>query len=257
MNTELLSDFDAAAESLEALAAASRELRVSIEERLARDIADLRLHGLDSWHDRWIHGPLKAIRTIEGLRLKLMVELDDVRNDLQVAQAGLSLLREAGRDADAQFASRRAVRLLCHEADIEQRLDTPLAHTIAAARNGIARVLEVSLRHAGREILRLSREALKPGADPRMAREALVRAEGFNQLVAESARVTGGIDVPVFLPDYMAGLRRAVSGADAGPGTRPAASDPAAAAAAERAVLSTPKTQPSLPRLRGGVIASA
>ena len=114
-----------------------------------------RVHGLDPdwWHTRWIHGPLRAIRLIEGLRLKFMVELDEVRQQLRDVEAELSLLREAGRIADAEFASRKAVRLLCHEADVRARLDAPVANRITAARNGIARILEVSLRYAGRELL--------------------------------------------------------------------------------------------------------
>ena len=62
--------------------------------------------------------------------------------------------------------SGKAVRLLCHEADVKERLDAPVAHRITAARNGIARILEVSLRQAGREALRLARESAQPGAEP-------------------------------------------------------------------------------------------
>src|SRR4249919_2186952 len=117
MNPDLIREFDAARESLAALAAASTEARPSIEARLARDISDLKMHGLEGeWHDRWIHSPLKAIRAVEGLRLKLMVELDEVRQELQGLEAELSLLREDGRKRTAEMPARRAVRLLCHEA---------------------------------------------------------------------------------------------------------------------------------------------
>lgn len=212
MNVDLVAEFEAAGQTLDALGAASREPRASIEERLSHDISDLRLHGLDdSWHTRWIHVPLRAIRLLEGLRLKLMVELDEVRQELQEAEAELSLLREAGRVADAEFASRRAVRLLCHEADVRALLDAPVAHRITAARNGIARILEVSLRHAGRELLRLARESAQPGADPTAAQEAFDRAEAYNRFVAEAHRVTGGVDVPVFLPEHVARLRSAAA----------------------------------------------
>jgi hypothetical protein len=224
MSPELILEFDAAAQALDALGAASTEARTSIEGRLNRDIADLRMHGLDdSWQVRWIHGPLRAIRVLEGLRLKLMVEMDEVRQDLRDLEADLSLLRAAGRIADADFAARKAVRLLCHEADLKERLDAPVAHRITAARNGIARILEVSLRQAGREAIRLARESGQPGADPALTAEAFARAEAYNKLVAEAHRVTGGVDVPVFLPDHGARLREtslasAASATEGGPG---------------------------------------
>lgn len=227
MNADLILEFDAAAQAIDALGSASTEPRGSIEDRLVRDIADQRLHGLDdSWHLRWIHGPLRAIRVLEGLRLKLMVELDEVRQELREVDADLSLLREAGRIADAEFAARKAVRLLCHEADVKERLDAPVAHRITAARNGIARILEVSLREAGREAMRRALESGQPGADPALARESFARAEAYNRLVAEAHRVTGGVDVPVFLPDHVARLREAsaatVAGAGQGPDGAPA-----------------------------------
>jgi len=272
MNTDLLAEFEAAGQTLDALGAASREPRASIEERLSQDISDLRLHGLDdSWHTRWIHVPLRAIRLLEGLRLKLMVELDEVRQELREAEAELSLLREAGRVADAEFASRRAVRLLCHEADVREHLDAPVAHRITAARNGIARILEVSLRHAGREAIRAARESAQPGADPSLCQEAFERAEAYNRLVAEAHRVTGGVDVPVFLPDHIARLRAVVAGRLEGRPERasPEASAPPAATAskparpvvplspaglAPAAPAEPPKTRPSLPRLRNLII---
>ena len=283
MNPELVPEFDSAAQALDALAAAAVEPRPSIEERLTRDIADCRVHGLDpdSWHMRWIHGPLRAIRVLEGLRLRFMVELDELRQELREVEAELSLLREAGRIADAEFGSRKAVRLLCHEADVRERLDAPVAHRITAARNGIARILEVSLRHAGHELLRLARESAEPGADPGAAPEAFDRAEAYNRLVAEAHRVTGGLDVPVFLPEHVARLRSAAGVRGAGEaGGQAAAAMPtvkvpvitqevlaARAAAASKAAPSpktgpatrspdAPKTKPSLPRLRG-VIAGA
>ena len=211
MHPALVAEFDSAAQALDALAAAAAEPRPSIEARLTRDVADCRVHGLDpdSWHVRWIYGPLRAIRMLEGLRLKFMVELDELRQELREVEADLSLLREAGRIADAEFVSRKAVRLLCHEADVRERLDAPVAHRIAAARNGIARILEVSLRHAGHELLRLARESAEPGAEPGAAQEAVGRAEAHNNLVAEAHRVTGGLDVPVFLPEHVARLRSA------------------------------------------------
>jgi hypothetical protein len=226
MSPELILEFDAAAQALDALAASSTEARASIAGRLSRDITDLRMHGLDdSWHVRWIHGPLRAIRVLEGMRLKLMVEMDEVRQELREVEAELSLLREAGRIADAEFAGRKAVRLLCHEADLKERLDTPVAHRIMAARIGIARILEVSLRQAGREAIRLARESGQPGADPALAREAFARAEAYNKLVAEAQRVTGGVEVPVFLPDHLARLRETLAATGGGAEGRPKAAN--------------------------------
>lgn len=225
MNPELVAEFDAAVQALDALAAAGLEPRQSIEERLTRDVADCRVHGLEphAWHTRWIHGPLRAIRALEGLRLRFMVELDEVRQQLREVEAELSLLREAGRVADAEFGSRRAVRLLCYEADVRERLDAPVAHRITAARNGIARILEVSLRHAGHELLRQARESAQPGAEPGAAQEAVGSAEAYNRLVAEAHRVTGGLDVPVFLPEHVARLRSAAVARAAGEAGGPAA----------------------------------
>jgi hypothetical protein len=260
MNPDLIAEFDAATQALDALAAASIEAPRSIEDRLSRDIADLRLHGLESWQTRWIHKPLRAIRAIEGLRLKLMVELDEVRQELQGVEAHLSLLREAGRITDAEFASRPAVRLLCHEADVRERLKAPVTHRISTARNGIARVLEVSLRQEGREAMRLANESVKPGADPALAEEAYKRAEGYNRLVAEAHRVTGGVDVPIFPPDQVARLRELWNArrpakvvrtkAAAAPTAAPTTAAPATAsepgpAAAPRLVRPVPSPQPA------------
>jgi hypothetical protein len=262
MNAELIVEFDAAIQALDALGAASVELRPSIEERLTRDIVDLRLHGLDSWQTRWIYAPLRSIRLLEGLRLKLMVELDEIRQELRDAEAELSLLREAGRIADAEFASRRAVRLLCHEADVRERLDIPVADRIHAARNGIARVLEVSLRHEGREAIRLARESAQPGALPSLAKEAFKRAEAYNRMVAEAHRVTGGVDVPVLLADHVARLRdasaavelRAKASGQKQPETAPPPPPPPPVQA--QAPAQAPKTKPSLPRLRGIIVSA-
>jgi hypothetical protein len=209
MNPDLVVEFDAARQALDAFAAASTEEPASIEARLARDMADLKMHGLDGeWHQRWIRMPLRAIRAIEGLRLHLMVELEDVRHELRAVEAELSLLREAGvRDNDQ--ASRRAVRLLCHEADLRERLATPIASTIPLARDGVARVLEVSLRHAGREALLLARESAAPGADPALHTAARELVEDYNRFVVEAQGVTGGINLGVFLPDYVERVRGA------------------------------------------------
>ncbi|HVQ30099.1 MAG TPA: hypothetical protein VMV21_10995 [Vicinamibacteria bacterium] len=271
MNAELIADFDSATQALDALAAAAVEQRPSIQERLTRDIADCRVHGLDpdAWHTRWIHGPLRAIRVLEGLRLKFMVELDEVRQQLREVEAELSLLREAGHIADAEFGSRKAVRLLCHEADVRERLDAPVANRITAARNGIARILEVSLRHAGHELLRLARDSAQPGAEPGAAQEAMNRAEAFNRLVAEAHRVTGGLDVPVFLPEHVARLRSAATvRAAGGTGTGAAAAMPtvkvpvitqdllAARAAAAGKPLSTPKVGPPIRPASGAAAAT-
>jgi len=250
MNPDLIAEFDAAVQTLDALGAASVEPRPSIEERLARDIVDLRLHGLDSWQTRWIYVPLRSIRLLEGLRLKLMVELDEVRQELRDAEAELSLLREAGRIADAEFSSRRAVRLLCHEADVRERLDAPVADRITAARNGIARVLEVSLRHEGREAIRLARESAQPGALPSLAKEAFKRAEAYNRIVAEAHRVTGGVDVPVLLADHVARLRDASAIVE----RRARASGEGEPEMAPSPPPEAPKTRPSLPRLRGIIV---
>jgi hypothetical protein len=289
MNTDLIAEFDAAVQTLDALGAASLESPNSIEARLNRDIVDLRLHGLESWHPRWIHGPLRAVRAIEGLRLKLMVEAEDVKHELRELQAQISLLREAGRVADAEFASRPAVRLLCHEADIRERLNAPVSHLIATARNGIARILEVSLRYAGHEAMRLANECSQPGADPALLEEAFQRADGYNKLVAEAHRVTGGLDVPIYPPDQVTRLRAlhdarskpqnltrriaALADADtlvsvkvdaafpprAAGATAPAAPEATSLAAGTLTVPAAvegrpkdaPKTRPSLPRLRG------
>ena len=295
MNPELIAEFDSATQALDALAAAAVERKTSIEERLTRDIADCRVHGLDpdSWHTRWIHRPLRAIRVLEGLRLKFMVELDELGQELREVEAELSLLREAGRIADAEFGSRKAVRLLCHEADVRERLEAPVAHRITAARNGIARILEVSLRHAGRELLNLARDSAQPGADPGAAQEAFDRAEAYNRLVAETHRVTGGVGAPAILLDHLARLQsaaiaRAAGGVageatptvkvpvrtqpvlaarvaavskaapapKTGPAPRPAlgAPPPIAHGTASARPADAPKTQPSLLSLHGAIV---
>jgi hypothetical protein len=179
---------------------------------------------------------LAAAATPGVLGMKVMIAAFDA---LAIV-ALILLLRTAGRVADAEFASRKAVRLLCHEADVRGRLDAPVANRITAARNGIARILEVSLRYAGRELLRSARESAQPGADPAAAQEAFVRAEAYNRLVAEAHRVTGGVDVPVFLPDHVARLR-AEAGVGAARVAGPAAAETAAAMSTVKVPVITQK----------------
>jgi hypothetical protein len=142
-----------------------------------------------------------------------------VREDLALVEQQLASLRAEGRQWELEGYSRRAVRLLCHEADLHGRLMSVTGGLIANARRGIARVLEVSLRGMARATARMANASLK--GTPATAGSALAYVENYNRLAKQAQEVTGRLDIPLFLPEDVARLRRAASPARRAPSPEP------------------------------------
>jgi hypothetical protein len=207
VNAELLILYDAARETLDSLAAFADLDRAAVESRLTRDIADMRSRGVDTLFPRWIRRPLDAVAAFEEAHRGVVAALDAVREELALVEQQLASLRAEGRQAELEAYSRRAARLLCHEADLHGRLMSVTGGLIANARRGIARVLEVSLRGMARAAARLANSSLTDS--PTAAANALAHVENYNRLAAEAQAVTGGLNIPLFLPKDVAPLRRA------------------------------------------------
>ncbi len=65
------------------------------------------------------------------------------------------------------------------------------------------------MRGMARATARLANESLK--GSPAMAASALAHVENYNRLAKQAQEVTGGLDIPTFLPDDLARMRRAAS----------------------------------------------
>jgi hypothetical protein len=207
VNADLLTQYDAARATLDSLAVFADLDRGTIESRLSRDIADMRSRGVDTLFPRWIRRPLDAVTAFEEAHGQVVAALDQVREELALVEQQLASLRAEGRHAELEAYSRRAARLLCHEADLHGRLMSVSGGLIANARRGIARVLEVSLRGMARATARLANESLK--GSPAMASSALAHVENYNRLATQAREVTGGLDIPTFQLEDVARLRRA------------------------------------------------
>jgi hypothetical protein len=209
VNDEFLTHYDAARATLDSLAAFANLDRPAIEARLTQDIADMRSRGVDTLFPRWIRRPLDAIADFEEAHGQVVAALDSVREELALVEQQLADLRAEGRHAEVEAYSRRAARLLCHEADLHGRLMSVGGGLIASARRGIARVLEVSLRGMARATARLANESLD--GSPAMAANALAHVENYTRLAKQANDVTGGLDIPTFLPEDLTRLRRAAA----------------------------------------------
>jgi hypothetical protein len=209
VNAELLTQYDAARETLDQFAAFADLDRTEVESRLSHDIADMRSRGVDTLFPRWIRRPLEAVAAFEEAHRQAVAALDAVREDLALVEQQLASLRAEGRQAELVGYSRRAARLLCHEADLHGRLMSVTGGLIANARRGIARVLEVSLRGMARATARMANASLK--GTPASAASALGYVENYNRLAKQAQDVTGGLDIPVFLPEDVARLQRAAN----------------------------------------------
>lgn len=205
MDRQLLSEFDAASEDLDWLAGFSTAARLTIETRLGRDVIEMKLHGVDTLVPRWVRRPLDAVRAFEQAHHRALLALDAVRAELAGIEQLLERRREAGQDTDAEPLTRKAARLLCYEADLVARLEQPVEDRIAAAREGVTRLLEVSMGWLANETARFARGGLGTIAQ---AREVLAAVESYNQLAEEASALTRGMALPVFMPEFVARLRR-------------------------------------------------
>jgi hypothetical protein len=209
MPPAITADHDAARETLEALAAFAGLDRATVVSRLAQETAAMRLHGVETLFPRWIRRPLDAMRVFEDVHRGVAISLYEVRKELKLVEDKLVGARKGGSKGEAEALSKQAARLLCREADLRERLESRDEEQIAAARDGIARILDVTLRSLAKATAKFVREA-KAGGPPRM-RRALAHVEAYERLVRQAQTVTGdAIDLPRFRADFVEALRRKV-----------------------------------------------
>jgi hypothetical protein len=216
MRSEIVTEFDAARETLQSMAAFADLDRGAAGTHLLQDTAAMRVFGVETLVPRWIRRPLEALRAYEEARHEATLAVEATRERLAAIEARLAERhREGGEPGEeAEALGREAARLLCFEADLRDRLAEPDSDLVESARRGITRVLEVSLPILARATVRYADAALERGerAD---ARRALRHVETYLELVQRANAVTGGVDVPALRPEYLAALQRR-----AGPGRR-------------------------------------
>ena len=219
----LTAEHDAARETLEALAAFAGLERTTVVSRLAQETAAMRLHGVETLFPRWIRRPLDAMRAFEDVHRRVAISLYEVRKELKLVEEKLVGARAAGSKGEAEALSKQAARLLCREADLRERVESRDEEQIAAARDGIARILDVTLRSLAKATAKFVREA-KAGGPPQM-RRALAHVEAYERLVRQAQGVTGGsVELPHFRADFLEALRRKVGRkGSAALGARPSA----------------------------------
>jgi hypothetical protein len=209
MRADTLTEFDAARETLESLAAFARLDRGTAGTWLLQDTAAMRVFGVETLVPRWIRRPLDALKVYEEARREATLALESTRDRLRALEARLARghaeTGEPGEEAAPQ--AREAARLLCFEADLRDRLAEPDAELVDDARRGITRVLEVSLPILARATVRYADAALDDG-EPGDARRALKHVESYLLLVERANAVTGGVDVPALRSEYLAALQR-------------------------------------------------
>lgn len=207
MAADIAAEHDAARETLEALAAFGNLDRATVVSRLAEETGAMRRHGVETLFPRWIRRPLDAIAIFEDVHRRVVIALFEVRRELKVVESELSSLREEGWDKEADALSKRAARLLCREADLRERVESRDEDRIEVAREGIARILDVTLRSLAKATARFTHEA-KGGGPPQVLR-ALAHVEAYERLTREARTVTGRhVEVPHFRPDFIEDLRR-------------------------------------------------
>lgn len=223
MRASILTDFDSARETLEALAAFAGLDRGTVRARLLRDRATMRHFGVETLVPRWIERPLDALRAFGAARREVALALEGVKDWLAGLEARLAQLRSAGKATEVAALEREAARLLCFEAELSERLSLPDADLVDRARQGITRVLEVSLPMLARATIRYADVALQD-PEPTPAERAVKHIENYLALAKRATTLTGGLDLPVLRSEYVAAVRaRAEADAPAGPtsGARP------------------------------------
>ncbi len=216
MPPAITAEHDAARETLEALAAFASLDRATVVSRLAQETAAMRLHGVETLFPRWIRRPLDAMRAFEDVHRRVAISLYEVRKELKLVEEKLVSARAGGSKGEAAALSKQAARLLCLEADLRERVESRDEEEIAAARDGIARILDVTLRSLAKATAKFVREA-KAGGPPQM-RRSLAHVEAYERLVRQAQTVTGGtVDLPHFRADFLEALRRKVGRKDSAP----------------------------------------
>lgn len=205
MRAEILTRFDAARETLEALAAFACLDHGAAGELLLGDASAMRLYGVETLVPRWIRRPIEALRNYEEARREVALALEAVRDRLAAIQSRLDGARLLGLEPEARELERQAARLLCFEHDLSERAGLPDAELVEDARLGITCVLEVSLPILARATVRYADRALD-GASGEPSR-AMKHVESYQGLVDRANAVTGGLDVPVLRSEYLARLR--------------------------------------------------
>jgi len=169
----------------------------------------MRIHGVETLFPRWIRRPLDAMPMFEDVHRRVAMALFEVRRELKGLEAELANLREEGWEGQAEGVSKKAARLLCREADLRERMESRDEDKIAAARDGIARILDVTLRSLAKATAKFAREA--KGGRPHEMKRALAHIDAYERLVREAGSVTGGtIEVPHFREAFVEALRRKV-----------------------------------------------
>ena len=209
MNPELIAQYDAAAQAVDAFAEVAEEDAASIEARLARDVAESQLQGSRGWFPRWVLGPLSALRVFEELHQHAVAALAEVRLEIGRLEEEISRLRRAGQSAEADPFARRRVELLRHQASLSVRLEGRRSGQLAEARRGIARTLEASLRFTAEEAACLARETLGEAAV--RVQRVLGQLENYDRLAREAREISGTLALPRFLPEDVARVRSAAT----------------------------------------------
>ncbi len=209
MRSEILTEFDAARETLEAMAAFAALDRGAAGTCLLQDTAAMRTFGVETLVPRWIRRPLGALGAYDEARREAALALETTR--VRLAALETQLARRPGEcfvsREETETLRKEAARLLCFEADLRDRLAEPDAEVVEEARQGIIRVLEVSLPILARATVRYADSALEDG-EPSDARRALRHVESYLLLVERANALTGGVDVPALTTEYMAALER-------------------------------------------------
>src|SRR5262245_11885263 len=180
MRSEDLTEFDAARETLQSMAAFSDLDRGAAATYLLQDTAAMRAFGVETLLPRWIRRPLDALHVYEEARHEAALAAEATRERLAAIEARLAELHAGGGGHGEEMESlgREAARLLCFEADLRDRLAEPDSELVESARLGITRVLEVSLPILARATVRYADAALDDG-EPSDARRALRHVESY------------------------------------------------------------------------------
>jgi hypothetical protein len=209
MRSLILTEFDAARETLAAMAAFAGMDGGAAATCLLQDTAAMRTFGVETLVPRWIRRPLGAFEAYEDARREAAAALETTRDRLVALEEELARRSAGGGFAkeETEALRREAARLLCFEADLRERLGEPDAELVETARRGIRRVLEVSLPILARATVRYGDAALADG-DAGDARSALRHLESYRLLVERANALTGGVDVPALRSEYLAALER-------------------------------------------------
>jgi hypothetical protein len=206
MNPELIVQYDAAAEALDAYADAGHEDLASLEQRLRGDLPGEQV-GSRSWLEQRVNAPLNALRLFKELHLQVVAAFRELPSELSRLEAAIVALRREGRQAEAAPYERRRVELLHHQACLTPRLDVRRQTRLAVAQRGATRTLEVSLGVAAHEAAQEARAALTETSA--RLRRALGRIDGYCRLAEEASGLAVGLRAPRFVAEDVTRMRSA------------------------------------------------